>query len=410
MRPINHRWVVAATLVVVLASSTIAVAGPRGGAPGGGGFRGGGFSGGLERPSAPNRSLEMNRPYSAHSDLYEHRQSLPGRTPEYGREYRPPLQPYPGDSGNAHPSREDLNQFLRLPGPMPPRDPTRLAPQPSWAHMPPHETYNMHERLQRAMTTGRPGEPARNWAETHPARTDYWKHRADTVRGHWPPHPLPPDWFHPGGWVYHHGPCPGWHYPYWAHHPWAYWWGWSPWRHVTVWFAPWGWATPVYYDYGPGGNVVYQDNRIYVQDQEVGTAEEYAQSAAALAQAAPPADPNQPQNADWLPLGTFSLSKNDQPQLSQILQLAVNKEGVVSGTLYDAQAKTSLPVQGSVDKTTQRVAITLGEGTDRVLETGIYNLTQNETPVLIHSGTNKADSYLLIRLQAPQEASPEQQQ
>ena len=49
----------------------------------------------------------------------------------------------------------------------------------------------------------------------------------------------------------------------------------------TSWFA-WSapapaWSQPIYYDYGPGGNVVYENNLVYVNGEEVGIAEDFAQ-------------------------------------------------------------------------------------------------------------------------------------
>jgi hypothetical protein len=67
------------------------------------------------------------------------------------------------------------------------------------------------------------------------------------------------------------------------------------------------------------------------------------------------------------------------------------------------------PVSGAVDKKTQRVAIKL-EGNDNVvIETGLYNLTNDEVPVLIHIGKDRQEKRLLVRLQQPQEAAAETQ-
>jgi hypothetical protein len=58
------------------------------------------------------------------------------------------------------------------------------------------------------------------------------------------------------------------------------------------------------------------------------------------------------------------------------------------------------PIQGRVDKETQRVAFTIGDAKDVVFETGIYNLTQQQTPVLVH-GEGREETYLLLRLEQP---------
>jgi len=36
-----------------------------------------------------------------------------------------------------------------------------------------------------------------------------------------------------------------------------------------------------------------------------------------------------------------------------------------------------------------------------VMETGLYNLTQNETPVLVHFGPSKTATYVFARLPEP---------
>jgi hypothetical protein len=47
-----------------------------------------------------------------------------------------------------------------------------------------------------------------------------------------------------------------------------------------------------------------------------------------------------------------------------------------------------IPGRNSEDKQTQRVAFTVGENTTNVVETGLYNLTKDEAPCLIHFGTS----------------------
>jgi hypothetical protein len=106
-----------------------------------------------------------------------------------------------------------------------------------------------------------------------------------------------------------------------------------------------------------------------------------------------------------MPLGTFAISTNQKDvDPNRYLQLAVNKEGVISGTLFNKQTDEAQTVQGQVDKETQRVAIRIGDSDQIVLETGLYNLTQDEVPVLVHIGTDRVENYLLVRLPAPEES------
>jgi hypothetical protein len=109
-----------------------------------------------------------------------------------------------------------------------------------------------------------------------------------------------------------------------------------------------------------------------------------------------------------MPLGTFTLSEGEEDKdPSRVIQLAVDKEGYVSGTMTNQKTNQTLPVQGRVDKETQRVAFTIGNEKEVVFETGIYNLTQQQTPLLAH-GEGREETYLLLRLDPPKtdEAPP----
>ena len=111
------------------------------------------------------------------------------------------------------------------------------------------------------------------------------------------------------------------------------------------------------------------------------------------------------QTADWLPLGVFALTKSDKPKSDVSIQLAVNKQGVIRGNSTDTGANKNQVIQGSVDKQTQRVAFTVGDNTTNVVETGLYNLTKDEAPCLIHFGKDKTEQWLLVRMQKPDAAS-----
>jgi hypothetical protein len=227
----------------------------------------------------------------------------------------------------------------------------------------------------------------------------YWNGWAGGVRGNWRPN----RYYHcftPQFWAtnYVYFPWPRFYY-WWTPRPWTYWWSCPTWSTYQSWFPSWGWTTPYSYDYGPGGNVVFSGGYVYLNDQPIATAEEYAASAAALAEVPPPANPEQP--AEWLPLGTFAVSEGEEDKdPSRVLQLAVDQAGNVSGTLVNQKTGRTYPVQGRVDKETQRVAFTIGDNKEVVLETGLYNLTQQQTPVLAH-GEGREETYLLLRLEPP---------
>ena len=90
--------------------------------------------------------------------------------------------------------------------------------------------------------------------------------------------------------------------------------------------------------------MVYENNVVSIGGQQVGTTGEFAQSAADLATVPPPADEEQVKKAEWLSLGTFAVStdKEDTDPI-RIVQLAVSKEGIISGTLYNTKTDKARP-------------------------------------------------------------------
>jgi len=179
--------------------------------------------------------------------------------------------------------------------------------------------------------------------------------------------------------------------------------GWAAntaWRAAT-WGAVGSWmsyypAEPVYYDYG--STVTYQDNNVYVNGQDVGTSQQYYDEASNLASSGAKAEA--PSDGDWMPLGVFALTQSGQSKSNVTLQLAINKEGIIRGNYTDTATGKTQIIQGSVDKKTQRVAFTVGDDTKNVVETGLYNLTKDEAPVLIHFGADKTEQWLLVRLKS----------
>ena len=177
------------------------------------------------------------------------------------------------------------------------------------------------------------------------------------------------------------------------------------WTTAALWStATWGTAAsycgyaeqpPVYYDYGT--SVVYEDNSVYVNGDVAGTTEEYYDQAASLA--ATGAEAKTQSDGDWLPLGVFAFTKAENPTSDITIQLAVNKDGVIRGNYTDTATKQNQVVQGSVDKQTQRVAFTVGDNKANIIETGLYNLTKEESPCLIHLGKDSTEQWLLVRLQ-----------
>lgn len=158
---------------------------------------------------------------------------------------------------------------------------------------------------------------------------------------------------------------------------------------------------PAYYDYG--NNVTYEENNVYVNGENAGTTEEYYNQAAQLA--ATGAQAEAPADGDWMPLGVFALTPPGATSSDITVQLAINKDGILRGNYTDNAKNQNQVIQGSLDKATQKVAFTIGDDKVNVVETGLYNLTKDEAPCLVHYGTERTEQWLLVRLQKPEDAS-----
>ena len=180
-------------------------------------------------------------------------------------------------------------------------------------------------------------------------------------------------------------------------------WCWSPCTAAAC--GPWfGWAAatpPIRYNYGT--NVVYRDNYVYINDQQVAPTEVYYQEAATIAQSVP-AEVDQTK-VDWMPLGVYAIAEQDATDTGMLIQLAVSKEGIIAGTFHNDTADVARPVEGMVDQKTQRAVWRFADGQnpDIVMETSIYNLTEDDTTALVHFGPDKTQTWSMIRLPAPEE-------
>ncbi|MCA9177778.1 MAG: hypothetical protein KDB14_25100 [Planctomycetales bacterium] len=280
--------------------------------------------------------------------------------------------------------------------------------RPTWVDIDRNRVVNIQNRW-----TNQLGN-LRGWDTRYPNRVAYWHGWGDGVRRRCAIYHHHHGWFGRDWWSLHRHPWCGWHYGYaFPRYGWGYWWRVPQYSYFVTWF-PWAastgvWTQPIYYDYGAGGNVVYNNNVVYINNQEVATADEFAQSAAALATVAPPESEQQAESSEWLPLGTFAISSADHDlDPTRVLQLAVNKDGIVSGTFYNTKTEQAQSIQGRVDRATQRVAFRIGESENIIVETGLYNLTQNDVPVLVHFGADKVEQWLLVRLDNPEAEEAEQ--
>ncbi len=282
----------------------------------------------------------------------------------------------------------------------------RNAIRPSWYNNGIYANSRLNSNLGRLIGGSIGLAAGNNYLNANVGRANYWGGYYGPVNRWWGGNRYP--YFNNNWWAGRYVYRPYGYFNYSYYRPWGYWWGSPGWVGVNRWYGGYGWNSPYYYDYGTGGNIVYRDNNVYVDGTNVGTAEEYAQSAAALA-AVDPAEVPAQATEDWLALGTFAVvesadpSDRDRIEPSRFVQLAVDKKGFVTGTFFNKKTDETYALSGRVDKDTQRVAFSIDDNKDIVFETGIYNLTQDQTPVLVHLGPSKTETFVFVRLEKPAE-------
>jgi hypothetical protein len=115
----------------------------------------------------------------------------------------------------------------------------------------------------------------------------------------------------------------------------------------------------------------------------------------------PPTEVIVQDTGDWMPLGVFALTRIDETDITPkfIFQLVLNKNGAVSGTFYNVSTDEIFAVEGSVDPETQRIAWRVKDNSEApVLETGLYNLTQEDTPVRLTFADGRTQDMVLVRM------------
>jgi hypothetical protein len=171
---------------------------------------------------------------------------------------------------------------------------------------------------------------------------------------------------------------------------------------VTGWVVS-GLSQPVYYDYGT--SVYYEGDSVYSTGGEViCSADEYAQQAQTIASSVPEVEP---ESVQWLPLGVFAITENEgsAEDATLFLQLAISKEGIIAGTFQNTATDNAFEVEGTIDKESQRAAWGPVDEDWPIMETGIYNLTENEAGALLHFEDGETQQWTLIRLDDPDKSA-----
>ena len=200
---------------------------------------------------------------------------------------------------------------------------------------------------------------------------------------------------------------------YWGSRPWRWgwdnyannWWKWATAATVTSWVVG-GVANsqPAYINYGD--NCYYEGDTVYYEGQAVASAEEYADQAQTIASSVPEVEPEQ---VEWLPLGIFALTEDgesDGPEPTIFLQLAISKEGIIAGTMQNTATGNAAEVQGTIDQMSQRAAWGLVDRDWPIMETGLYNLTNDDASALLHFEDGQTQQWLMVRLEEPENTEP----
>jgi hypothetical protein len=250
---------------------------------------------------------------------------------------------------------------------------------------------------------------------------------------------------------YHYYWTPDWY----SRHPYAWYPHWIPtyrWWYHPSWYDTWGWfgvgffagtvvneiVTP--YPYYYGNNIIYRNGFVYVNGVPYVSAAEYYRQAARLAQSSniivketvreiveQPAVPvlapdllddlpddgvvqqiaakpvNEELEKDWLPMGTFTvLDADENEKKGNILQLAVNKNGQIRGNYFNEETGKIRQLLGAIDSKSQRVALRFADNEKMILECGLWNLTQDSVPLLVHFDEKDSEQLTLIRLTKPE--------
>ena len=257
--------------------------------------------------------------------------------------------------------------------------------------------------IQRPGNGVRPGQggAGERWNNNHPNRIadrNQWQdHRQDRSRqiaDQWRDHNWQHrDWYNHDWWNNHRGP---WNW----NHPAGWYWGYGAWGGLSAWI-PWGWSQPVYYNYGD--NVYYSDDSVYYGDQPIATQQQYADQAQQIAANVP--QDVKPANDDWMSLGVFAITQDGQPSgadPNMFIQLAVSKQGILAGTYQNTTTNKTQNLEGMVDKKSQRAAWTVTGQKWPVMETGVYNLTQKNAPMLIHFANGQTQQWLMVHVDKPE--------
>lgn len=192
-------------------------------------------------------------------------------------------------------------------------------------------------------------------------------------------------WFNRNFWNNHN------YYPPY-YHSYANWWGVSTAAGIGSWL---GWqGEPYYYGYD-------NDEWAPTNYENSGYSSGSSSNTAYVEQDSTENSQNLSPDDQWMPLGVFSISKNNETVATptMFVQLALSKTGDVSGTFYNALSNQVYEIEGGVDEGSQKIMWQVSDNPSfPFAETGVYNLSQDEVPTRLHFSNGFTQDMILIRI------------
>ncbi len=134
---------------------------------------------------------------------------------------------------------------------------------------------------------------------------------------------------------------------------------------------------------------------VYLNDTLQGRAVDERAVTTALARSAPAAASEGPA----LSLGVFAAVAPSLKPATTLFQLALDKNGLVTGVSVDLTSGEATPLRGAVDPSTQRAAWQIG---DDVIGAGLANLTEDVARALVFRADGWTQPWILMRIQEDQ--------
>lgn len=170
----------------------------------------------------------------------------------------------------------------------------------------------------------------------------------------------------------------------------ANWWQGANWYGMNDWVAG-DWTTPVYYDYQENAAPAPVVVENYPVQQPI-----YSQGEPVTGQP----------KGDWIPIGVFAAAQDvaQAPYSNMFVQLAMNKKGEIAGSYYNSATDEVHPLDGTIAKSSQVVAWNVSDNpSSPLMQTGLYNLTQDVTPVQVSFPDDTTQTWYLVKMQPPQQ-------